>query len=120
MKTRSWILLFVLLMALCAGVLLLRPRPQGQTTVCIYQDGQLLETIDLSQVEAPYTIPLTWKGSTNEITVSPGSIAVTWADCGCQTCVNHGPLQPGGMPIICLPNRLVIKWVQDPVVDAVA
>ena len=43
------------------------------------------------------------------------------ADCPDQICVEHGPLRPGGTPIVCLPNRLSIQWIErDAAVDAVS
>lgn len=120
MKTRSWICFFLVLILTCLAFWLLLPRVKEANTIHILQDGQLLCTVDLSRVTEPETLTTEWNGSRNVITVSPDSIAVTEADCGCQVCVDHGPLVPGGMPIICLPNRLVIRWAEDPVVDAVS
>ena len=120
MKNRSWICIFLFLILLCLGVSFLLPQAVKPHMVQILQDGQTLYTIDLSRVPEPYTLTAQWGDSQNIISVSPGSIAVTKADCGCQVCVEHGPLIPGGVPIICLPNRLVIRWAEGASVDAVS
>lgn len=114
MKTRTWILIFAGLLAVCLAAWLLLPGllPKG-SAVGIYQDGKLLKTVDLSAVTGTTTFTVTGDAGENVIEISPGSICVRSADCPDQTCVKHGPLQSGGTPIICLPNRLVIKWLDD-------
>ena len=50
-----------------------------------------------------------------------GEIYMESAACPDQICVEHGPLRPGGTPIVCLPNRLSIQWIErDAAVDAVS
>ena len=120
MKNRTWILIFTVAAALCAAGFFLLPRPDGGDTALIYKDGALIESIDLSKVTEPYTITLNWEGRENVISVGPGYIAITQAGCPDQICVKHGPLAHGAMPIVCLPNRVVIKWAKDAVADAVA
>ena len=120
MKNRTWLLLFLCAAAVCAAGFFFLPRPAGGDTVLIVQNGAVLERIDLSSVEETYTVTVHWEGRENEIVVSPGSICVCCAECADQICVNHGPLEHGGAPIICLPNRLIIKWAADQQADAVA
>ena len=53
--------------------------------------------------------------------VENGEIYMESAACPDQICVEHGPLRPGGTPIVCLPNRLSIQWIErDAAVDAVS
>ena len=114
MKTRTWILIFAGLLAVCLAAWLLLPGLLSKgSAVGIYQDGKLLKTVDLSAVTGTTTFTVTGDAGENVIEISPGSICVRSADCPDQTCVKHGPLQSGGTPIICLPNRLVIKWLDD-------
>ena len=120
MKNRTWILIFTAAAALCAVGFFLLPRPGGGDTALIYQDGALIESIDLSKVTEPYTITLNWEDRENVISVGPGYIAIAQAGCPDQICVKHGPLAHGAMPIVCLPHRVVIKWAKDAVADAVA
>ena len=112
MKTRTWIFLFAGLAAVCLALWLLLPGLlQTGSEVGIYQDGKLLRQVDLSGVTATETMTVTGDAGDNVIEISPGSICVRSADCPDQTCVKHGPLKQGGTPIICLPNRLVIRWM---------
>ena len=45
--------------------------------------------------------------------VAGGEVFVSQADCPDQVCVAHGFLVSGKEPIICLPNRLVIRFLED-------
>ena len=54
----------------------------------------------------------------NRIEVRDGKIAVTEANCPDHHCINRG-FCSGGVQIVCLPNRLVIKFVGEQTVDAV-
>ena len=105
MKSRTWVILFALLAAALLGVWLLM-KPSG-AVVAVLQDGKLLRTLDLSADES-FTV--TGPAGENRITVKNGAVFVESADCPDQVCVRHGALKPGGEPIVCLPNRLVIEW----------
>ena len=100
-----------------AGTLLIFSAPASQA-VEIISGGEVLYTIDLSHTE-DRTIRIEHGGSYNVIEIANGKIHVSQAGCPDKTCVNIGYLQ-GGAPIVCLPNRLVIRYVQGGGVDAVA
>ena len=73
-------------------------------------DGEVLDEIDLTQVQEPYSFPVTGKdGLTNTVLVEPGRIRVEKADCPDQICVHQGYISDGSQPIVCLPNRLIIQ-----------
>ncbi len=97
----------------CALALMLRHNTPGADTpyiACIYQDGQLLQTIPLSRVQQTYNFTLTATGGgSNTVEVSPGGIAITQADCPDQICVMQGRITDSLLPITCLPHRLVIE-----------
>ena len=97
----------------CVLVLVLRHNAAGADTTyhaCIYQDGQLLQTIPLDQVQETYAFSLeATGGGSNTIEVSPGGIAITQADCPDQICVQQGRIIDSLLPITCLPHRLVIE-----------
>lgn len=85
-------------------------RQEGLWTAEIYQDGKLLQTIPLYQVQAPYLLEITGSdGGRNRIEVRPDSIGVVWADCPDKRCVRQGFLYSPALPVACLPNRLVIR-----------
>ena len=105
------LLLLVLVGAACAAYVLLRPAGTG-VVARITLDGELVEEIDLSAVTEPYTFTLEGPGGfTNTIQVEHGRIRVREAGCPDQVCVNQGYISDGTVPIVCLPNRLVIEIV---------
>ena len=108
MKQRYWILIFAAIIAICLAVWLL-PRGGGDKAL-VYQDGALLYTLDLRQDRM---LTVTGPAGENTITVADGEVFVSHADCPDQVCVQHGPLQKNGGPIICLPNRLTIEWAEN-------
>lgn len=116
MKTKTWIMLIAAVLALCIGLsaYLLWPR-EGMPYAEIWSEGKLVQTVDLS-VDREITVA-TPKGN-NVITVSNGKIAVTQADCPDHYCMQRG-FCDGGAQIVCLPNRLVIRFVGAQELDGV-
>ncbi len=80
----------------------------GGTVAVITLDGELYEKIDLSKVEAPYDIAIRTDYGMNIVHVQPGAIGVIEADCPDRVCVNTGSITGGGIPIACVPHRLMI------------
>ena len=117
MKTRTWIILLCAALLACAGLsiwLLLPGEPAAQAEVWL--DGELYQTVELNKeqeftVEGPY--------GTNTVTVRDGKVAVTAASCPDHYCIERG-FCDGGAQIVCLPNRLVIKFVGEQEVDGAA
>ncbi len=110
-KNAFCFLVFLLLLALfCILWILVQSRQSQESEALIYQDGVLLERINLALVDTPYTFTVTGEGGcTNVIEVRPGSIGVLSADCPDQLCVHQGFTDSSLVPIVCLPNRLVIQ-----------
>ena len=82
----------------------------AQITADIYQDGILIECIDLSAVTESYRFTITGENNCrNEIEVRPGGIGIISADCPDKLCVHQGFITSNLLPITCLPNRLVIQ-----------
>ena len=73
----------------------------------ILQDGKILYTLDLAQAE-DQTFTVTYGGRSNEIEIRDHQIRVKAADCPDQICVHMDWLEAA--PIVCLPNRLSIKY----------
>ena len=80
----------------------------------VYSDGELVLTLDL-QVDGTYRIGTAdqW----NVLTVENGRVSVSEASCSSQDCVRHLPSDRGA-PIVCLPNRMVIKFADEAGYDA--
>ena len=117
MKTKTWILILgavFLVLAAAAAVQHLGAKPAAAAQV--YVDGALREPLDLSRdrvlrVETDYG----W----NEITVRDGRVCVTAASCRDGDCIRCGA-KHSGAPIVCLPNRLSIRFTDDGGLDGVA
>jgi len=109
-KNRYWIIIFAVVILICGCVWFFADNDSGNT-VGVYQDGELLYEIDLSQVAEPYELTVEYNGRKNIILVEHNDIKVVDADCPDHVCVDHGSLGDK-TPIICLPNRLVIEWIE--------
>lgn len=112
-STKFWALLIGGMLIACALLsLLVLWATLPSSTAYVYQDGQLLRTIDLSQVDQPWTFTVEGPAGSNTIQVEPGRLRVAHADCPDQVCVHQGWISNGVVPIVCLPNQLVIQ-IQD-------
>ena len=123
-STRFWVILIggILVAAAVLSFWLLQGQTDG-TVARVYQDGVCIKAIDLSAVTEPYSFPVEWEdGGCNIISVEPGRICVSEADCPDQVCVRQGWISDSVAPIACLPHRLVIEisdsGEEDPGVDA--
>ena len=117
MKTKTWILLLSVLMLLCLGLSLFLLSPsEASTHAEIISDGQVMQIVDL-RVDRQIHIT-TYDGGSNTVTVKDGKIAVTEANCPDHYCMNRGYCNSGAQ-IVCLPNRLVIRFLGEQAIDAV-
>lgn len=99
-----------------SAVVLLSP---SKDTVVIRRDGKTLYTFDLSHTpDQILTIP--YGESSNTVEIKDGAIRVRDAACPDKTCVHMGWLRSSAMPIVCLPNHLVIEYQDSGQVDAVS
>lgn len=88
----------------------------GQTgkTAQITQNGKVIKTIHLDTVTEAYTFRVDGSnGAYNIIEVRPGEIGIVEASCPDDLCVKMGFIHSVGIPVTCLPNKLVIKIVAD-------
>lgn len=85
--------------------------PSDKQLVEVVSDGEVLYTFDLSDVEDTKFI-IEYGGSSNTIQIENGNIRVQEAECPDQTCVNMGNLRSESLPIVCLPNRLTIRFAE--------
>lgn len=110
LKTRTWVVIILLLLACSAAEVLLTAGKGAEGTVAnIYLDGVCVRSVDLSAVEEGFTFDVEGPSGTNRIAVEPGRIRVEHADCPDQICVQQGWISDSAAPIVCLPNRLVIR-----------
>lgn len=100
-----------------SAVVLFAPKKQ---TVVIKRDSEVLYTFDLSTAENQ-TIEIPYGDSGNTVEILDGQIRVRDAQCPDKTCVHMGWLHSSAMPIVCLPNHLIIAYADaDGGVDAIA
>ncbi|MCM1056331.1 MAG: NusG domain II-containing protein [Firmicutes bacterium] len=104
----------LILLSVVSLLFILLPGNQGNgsaggLTADIYQNGKLIKSIPLDEVQEPRRFTVTGEGGcTNEIEVRPGSIGIISADCPDRLCVHQGFISDSRLPITCLPNRVVI------------
>lgn len=114
MKTKMWIALLAAVLAVCIGLSLwlLRPRDDAGR-VQIKSQGKVLYELTLSE-DRELTIGTDM--GTNTVAIKDGKIAVIAADCPDHYCMNRGWCS-GGTPIVCLPNGLVIEFLDGGEID---
>lgn len=86
-------------------------RPSGKHLVEIVQEDTVLYTIDLDRAENQELI-VCYGESSNTIRIENGEIWVAAAECPDHTCMKMGKLHSESLPIVCLPNRLIIRFAE--------
>ncbi len=116
MKNWMWAAILILALVVCGigGYFLMAPGEQAARAEIVSR-GEVVRTVDLS-VDQEFTV--TTDGGYNVVTVKDGAIAVTEASCPDHYCRDRG-FCTGGADIVCLPNRLVIRFLEEAEVDAV-
>ncbi len=121
-KRRNKILITICLTIFVAGIIwsafvLFAPN---KDLVKIIRDGEVLYTFELSKT-ADTTIKIPYGDSSNTVEIKDGKIKMSEAECPDRVCVDSGWLSSSAMPIVCLPNHLVIEFAdENSEVDAVA
>lgn len=116
MKTKFWIYILIAVVAVCLVLSCWLLRPTQATAVEVWSDGALIQTLPLT---TDTEVRVESAGGVNIVTVREGKVAVTEADCPDEYCIKRG-FCSGGTQIVCLPNRLVLKFVGVNPVDGVA
>ena len=117
MKTKTWVLIFAVILLLCGGLSLFLLMPGEDAAYAeISSQGKVVRTVALA-IDQQFEIQ-TENGGYNIITVKDGKIAVTEASCPDHYCMNRGYCS-SGTQIVCLPNRLVIRFLGEQAIDAV-
>ena len=73
----------------------------------IIKNGEIIDTVDLSQVEKSYIIDL----DNAKILVEKDAISFAEADCPDKLCVKCGRLTRSGDTAVCVPTGTVLKTV---------
>ena len=88
-------------------------RTSDKKTVCVIQDNKVIYTFDLSDEEDRTFRIEASNGGWNDVKIESGKICICDADCPDQTCVHTGFLRAEGVPIVCLPHRLIIRFADE-------
>ena len=113
-KNRTWALILGAVLAVSIGVSVFFLLPSATALRAeIWSDGERIETVSLARNR---TFTVQTQFGSNVITIQDGKIAVTEASCPDHYCMHRGYCH-GGLPIVCLPNRLEIRFLQDSGVD---
>ena len=119
-SNKFWIVILgVVLVASAATAFLLRQKPADRAD--IFQDGVLIGSYDLSAPAEAYTIVVTSGSKENIVCIDHGRVCISDANCPDKLCVRQGWISSGAAPVVCLPNRVVIRLESSaaPDVDAV-
>jgi len=75
------------------------------STVEVYQNGKLVESVPLTQ-----NTELTITGKyTNTILIQDGKVSVSDSDCPGHDCMNSGAISSAGKSLVCLPNGVEVR-----------
>ena len=117
MKNRFWMILLAGLLVVCGLACIPLMMAEDSTRAEIVSGGAVIGVVDLAE-DQEFTVEAS-EGGSNTITVKDGAIAVTAADCPDHYCMARGFCQ-GGTPIVCLPNRLTITFLDGQEIDGLS
>ena len=118
MKTKYWAGLITTVLAACIGLSLpLFLSSRNASRAEIISNGQVIQIVSLN-TDCRISVT-TERGGMNIVTVKNGRIGVTEANCPDHCCMDQG-MCSGGTQIVCLPNKLVIRFLDTQTTDALA
>lgn len=97
----------VIILAVLVAACYLPKDTNGAVMAQIYQSGELIKTVSLSE---DTSFEVTGK-YTNVVTVHEGAISITESDCPGEDCVHSGAIHASGRSIVCLPNEVEVRIV---------
>lgn len=103
----SGILVAIFLLSI-ATALLLQHNSTKSTIAQIYVDGKLYTEIDLSSCDDKIITVINSANAVNTIEVKDHDIRMLSSDCKNQLCIHQGWAKKIAVPIVCLPNNIVI------------
>ena len=114
MKNKTWIMILSAVLIVCVGLSIWLMMPGEDASAAeIWLDGEIYKTVSLSRNQE-FVVQGVHGSAT--VAVWTGKIAVTAADCPDHYCMDRGYCA-GGTQIVCLPNRLVIKFTGEQEID---
>ncbi len=96
--------------AASVAALLLAPKEEG-AIARVTQNGEVLYEIQLNEVTGPQTYHVNGESAYNTVLVQQGHVRMMEASCPDQVCVNQGWISDSTLPIVCLPNKVIVEIV---------
>ncbi len=95
-------------------IFIIKSSETAGKTAKIYLNSKLVRTVSLNK-DCEFKIKSEKDGEKgyNIIRVKNGKISVIESDCKNQICVRHGAIDNDLLPIVCVPNGLVIRVESD-------
>ena len=91
---------------------------ESASCIVVEQDGQIISTISLSQVQEPYELEIGGPYPA-VLLIEPDGVSFLSASCPDKRCVHSGKLTQAGQIAVCLPARLTVRLQgSDPSIDA--
>lgn len=108
-KSVKWILAALVLAVLGSAAWLVLDREDlDDPRVVIEVDGEVYCEYDMDDVDG--IIPIsTPNGGENRVYVQEDLVYMEKASCPDQLCVKQGVIRDGSVPIVCLPNKVVVR-----------
>lgn len=125
---RNIICIIIVLLILIASFIAMlfisnNSNAQDEKIARIYQNKKLIYTINLNSVNEAYRLTIVGDdGAENIVEVRSGSIGIIEASCPDHICIDTGFIDNSSVPIVCLPNKIIIEISDkaDNYIDAVA
>ncbi|MCL2426567.1 MAG: NusG domain II-containing protein [Oscillospiraceae bacterium] len=119
LSNRFWMLMLGVIVIISAIIAVLLWRVPADYAR-IYHDNVLVDVINLTTVTERREIEITRDNANNVVVIEYGRVRMECANCPDGICVRRGWVSGGLIPIVCLPNRVVIVFdSSDNDVDAV-
>ena len=113
MKTKVIYIITAAVLVLAAAGTWFVLRPSDRQLIEIVQNGTVLRQIDLSRAaDEIIRIDSADGKSYNLVCIEQGTVRVSEAGCPDQTCVHMGILKSDTLPIVCLPNQLIVRFAE--------
>lgn len=112
MKKKDFILIAVILIAIAAlfGYTKFKDANEEAAVVAVYKDNELYKEIQLDE-EVEFTIKD--REHINKVKVHDNGVEVTEANCPDKVCVKTGFITKPSQSIVCIPNKLNIKIIDN-------
>lgn len=105
------IIIFIFIIC-CIWTVIIFQKPKQQN-IKIIQDNQVLQEFDLNITKDQEINMPAPDGGYNIIQIKNHQICILESDCPDQTCIKTGVLKAQGLPIVCLPHKLIIRFAED-------